>query len=68
MGFIRNSVTYNMIFYLQGPKEKDPLDAGIALIPYGLGMICIYMCVYSICIYMVYIHMYTCVCYMCRTV
>ena len=38
MAFVRNSITYNMIFYLQGPKEKSPLQAGIALIPFGIGM------------------------------
>ena len=37
MAFVRNSITYNMIFYLQGPKEKSPLQAGIALIPFGIG-------------------------------
>jgi MFS family permease len=37
MGFIRNSIMYNMIFYLQGPHGMDPFKAGIALIPYGIG-------------------------------
>lgn len=38
MAFVRNSITYNMIFYLQGPQGEDPLAAGIALIPFGLGI------------------------------
>jgi hypothetical protein len=38
MAFVRNSVTYNMIFFLQGPLAKDPLQAGIDLIPYGVGI------------------------------
>ena len=38
MAFARNSVTYNMIFYLQGPHGLDPLGAGIALIPFGIGI------------------------------
>jgi len=38
MAFVRNSITYNMIFYLQGPQGKNPLDAGIGLIPYGIGI------------------------------
>ena len=38
MAFIRNSITYNMIFFLQGPFGEDPLAAGIALIPFGIGI------------------------------
>lgn len=38
MSFIRNSITYNMIFFLQGPVGMDPLAAGIALIPFGIGI------------------------------
>lgn len=38
MAFVRNSITYNMIFYLQGPQGQDPLAAGINLIPYGIGI------------------------------
>ena len=38
MGFVRNSITYNMIFYLQGPLARDPLQAGIGLIPHGVGI------------------------------
>lgn len=38
MAFVRNSVTYNMIFFLQGPFGLDPLTAGENLIPYGCGM------------------------------
>ena len=38
MAFVRNSVTYNMIFFLQGPLKRDPLQAGIDLIPYGIGI------------------------------
>jgi MFS family permease len=36
--FARYSITYNMIFFLQGPKMKSPLDAGLALIPFGVGV------------------------------
>lgn len=39
MSFVRNSITYNMIFYLQGPMGMTPLDAGIALIPFGIGVL-----------------------------
>ena len=38
MAFVRNSITYNMIFFLQGPFGLDPLQAGINLIPYGVGI------------------------------
>lgn len=38
MSFGRQSITYNMIFYLQGPHGMDPLQAGIRLIPYGVGV------------------------------
>ena len=37
MAFVRNSITYGMIFFLQGPLARDPLQAGIQLIPYGVG-------------------------------
>lgn len=37
MAFVRNSITYNFIFYLQGPKGQSPLQAGIGLIPFGIG-------------------------------
>jgi len=36
--FVRNSITYNFIFYLQGPKSQSPLTAGLMLIPYGIGI------------------------------
>ena len=38
MAFVRNSIIYNMIFFLQGPYGMDPLQAGINLIPYGVGI------------------------------
>lgn len=38
MAFARNSITYNMIFFLQGPYGMDPLAAGINLIPFGIGI------------------------------
>jgi MFS family permease len=38
MAFVRNSITYDMIFFLQGPFGYDPLKAGITLIPYGIGI------------------------------
>jgi MFS family permease len=38
VAFARYSITFNMIFYLQGPKIKTPLQAGIALIPFGIGV------------------------------
>eukprot|EP01040_Poterioochromonas_malhamensis_P005945 gene5945-6392_t len=38
MAFVRNSITYNMIFFLQGPYGEDPLKAGTDLIPYGIGI------------------------------
>eukprot|EP01035_Chromulina_nebulosa_P019795 gene19795-25737_t len=38
MAFVRNSITYNMIFYLQGPYAQSPLNAGIKLIPFGIGI------------------------------
>eukprot|EP01034_Spumella_vulgaris_P040418 gene40418-49989_t len=38
MAFVRNSITYNFIFYLQGPKGQTPLGAGIVLIPFGVGV------------------------------
>jgi len=38
VAFARYSITYNMIFYLQGPKGMDPLEAGITLIPFGIGI------------------------------
>lgn len=38
MAFVRNSITYNMIFYLQGPLGMTPLNAGISLIPFGIGV------------------------------
>ena len=38
MAFARNSVTYNMIFFLQGPLGQDPMQAGITLIPNGVGI------------------------------
>ena len=28
MAFVRNSITYNFIFYFQGPKGQSPLQAG----------------------------------------
>lgn len=39
MAFARNSILYNMIFFLQGPYGMDPLTAGITLIPYGVGTV-----------------------------
>jgi MFS family permease len=36
--FARNNITYALIFFLQGPFKEDPLQAGIHLIPYGLGI------------------------------
>ena len=38
MAFARGSVTYNTIFYLQGPQGRDALEAGIELIPFGVGV------------------------------
>ena len=38
MAFVRNSITYNMIFFLQGPLGLDPLQAGTDLIPFGIGI------------------------------
>jgi MFS family permease len=36
--FVRNSITFNFIFYLQGPKSLSPLTAGLMLIPFGIGI------------------------------
>jgi len=36
--FVRYSITFNFIFYLQGPKSKSPLTAGLILIPFGVGI------------------------------
>ena len=38
IAFVRSSITYNMIFFLQGPFGMDPLQAGINLIPFGIGI------------------------------
>jgi len=38
MALVRNSITYNFIFYLQGPMGLSPLGAGITLIPFGIGV------------------------------
>ena len=34
MRFGRSAITYDMIFYLQGPKRMEPLQPGTALIPF----------------------------------
>eukprot|EP01034_Spumella_vulgaris_P028513 gene28513-35382_t len=39
MLFVRTTVVYNFIFYLQGSKEQTPLAAGVTLIPYGVGVL-----------------------------
>ncbi|KAF9332984.1 hypothetical protein BG006_004113 [Podila minutissima] len=38
-GVARTNLTFSFIFFFQGPYAKDPLMAGILLIPFGLGMI-----------------------------
>jgi MFS family permease len=38
MAFARGSVTYNTIFFLQGPQGQDALTAGLQLIPFGVGV------------------------------
>ncbi|KAG0003299.1 hypothetical protein BGZ80_000999 [Entomortierella chlamydospora] len=37
-GVARTNLTFSFIFFFQGPYAKDPLMAGILLIPYGLGI------------------------------
>ncbi|GJJ68754.1 hypothetical protein EMPS_01100 [Entomortierella parvispora] len=37
-GVARTNLTFSMIFFFQGPYKKDPLSAGILLIPFGLGI------------------------------
>lgn len=38
LSYVRSSITFNFIFYLQGPKSKSALVAGLILIPFGLGI------------------------------
>ncbi|KAG0326435.1 hypothetical protein BG000_001410 [Podila horticola] len=37
-GVARTNLTFSFIFFFQGPYAKDPLMAGILLIPFGLGI------------------------------
>ncbi|KAF9927052.1 hypothetical protein FBU30_003514 [Linnemannia zychae] len=37
-GVARTNLTFSFIFFFQGPYSKDPLMAGILLIPFGLGI------------------------------
>ncbi|KAF9585408.1 hypothetical protein BGW38_002519 [Lunasporangiospora selenospora] len=37
-GVARTNLTFSFIFFFQGPYRKDPLMAGILLIPFGLGI------------------------------
>lgn len=37
-GVARTNLTFSFIFFFQGPYGKDPLMAGILLIPFGLGI------------------------------
>ncbi|KAF8985842.1 hypothetical protein BGZ46_001393 [Entomortierella lignicola] len=37
-GVARTCLTFSFIFFFQGPYGKDPLMAGILLIPFGLGI------------------------------
>ncbi|KAG0045312.1 hypothetical protein BGZ83_009447 [Gryganskiella cystojenkinii] len=37
-GVARTNLTFSFIFFFQGPYAKDPLTAGIMLIPFGLGI------------------------------
>ncbi|KAI8361212.1 major facilitator superfamily domain-containing protein [Mortierella sp. GBAus27b] len=37
-GVARTNLTFSYIFFFQGPYRKDPLMAGILLIPFGLGI------------------------------
>jgi MFS family permease len=37
-GVARTNLTFSFIFFFQGPYFKDPLMAGILLIPFGLGI------------------------------
>ncbi|KAF8938458.1 major facilitator superfamily domain-containing protein [Dissophora ornata] len=37
-GVARTNLTFSFIFFFQGPYAKDPLAAGILLIPFGLGI------------------------------
>ncbi|KAF9920448.1 hypothetical protein FBU30_009722 [Linnemannia zychae] len=37
-GVARTNLTFSFIFFFQGPYAKDPLEAGILLIPFGLGI------------------------------
>jgi len=37
-GVARTNLTFSFIFFFQGPYKKDPLTAGILLIPFGLGI------------------------------
>jgi MFS family permease len=38
MGFARGNITNLLIFFLQGPYGKDPLEAGVLMIPLGAGI------------------------------
>src|SRR5579864_3868048 len=38
-GIARGAVLFLLIFFLQGPYGKDPLTAGLMLIPFGLAFL-----------------------------
>lgn len=40
-GIARGAVLFLLIFFLQGPYEKNPLTAGLMLIPFGISFMCI---------------------------
>lgn len=40
-GIARGAVLFLLIFFMQGPYEKDPLTAGLMLIPFGVSFMCI---------------------------
>lgn len=40
-GIARGAVLFLLIFFMQGPYEKNPLDAGLMLIPFGVSFMCI---------------------------
>jgi len=38
-GFSRGLITFSTIFFFQGPYGKDPFQAGLLLIPFGIGLL-----------------------------